>query len=261
MTAYLGLFPGLCKRVVCVLIAGSVILGTSSASALTIESTFTTGPEGWKVIAQNLDGTLVPESELYATIQHWTWGGPDLGYHGYLAIYDPAPHSTTYWSAPDKFLGDKASLFGHDLTFHLRQMTIDQPLSTIAPEYSNPLDVVLSGGGITIYRALDEPGLSWTAYSLNLSSSDSWMVLGDGSGDDVEASDAEIMQVLGSLEKLWIKGEYSFRAGDPKTNPDYPNNDGFMLSYVHVPEPITVCILTMTGSVLIARRSRMTMPV
>jgi hypothetical protein len=223
------------------LIATTIVLTASISSASTIGSTFQTGTDGWKLVAEYLNGTTQLFDPNFVPL-----GGVQSGY---LWTWDPLPASRTYWSAPDRFLGDQSGLFGGNLVFHLMQTTLDKPLKTEAPEYAGP-DVILEGGGITIYAAIADPGTSWTAYSLAFASG-TWKKMGDNS----VASDAEIQQVLASLDKMWIKGEYSYRAGDPATNGGYPNGDAFALSLVHVPDPLTVSLLAFGGGCLLARRS------
>jgi hypothetical protein len=152
---------------------------------LPIESLFLQNDEGWTAEGDGL---------LYYSP---TAGNPPST--GYIFIIDQTKGATFYFAAPAKFLGDASAAHGRALTFDLVWS------QTSAGSDKAGDDVIIEGAGLTLVAMLPEaPGLNWTSYSIPLSTSGGWV----HQGTDLLASAAEIQAVLGSLERLWIRGEF-----------------------------------------------------
>jgi len=127
-------------------------------------------------------------------------GNPD----GYISAEDAKEASPWYWSAPAKFLGDKSVAYGGELIFDLRQSRIDNPGQTT-------IDVILSGGGITLdFDESYNPGTQWTRYTIRLDVSAEWKI----TGSNQAATRADLARVLKSLEELKILGDYRVGKGN-----------------------------------------------
>ena len=127
-----------------------------------------------------------------------------------------------YWLAPRKYLGDKSHFFGRYLRFDLKQ-------SDTSRQFANP-DVWLLGAGGTRLVYFDQdnyddsyPRTSWPSYLIKLDRAANWKIEPQ-SGFSVYtepflaqwsrarlADDTDIERVLGSLDGLYIRGE--FRTG------------------------------------------------
>lgn len=115
-----------------------------------------------------------------------------------------------YFVASNKYLGDMSDFYGGTLSFDLRQ---DGNASQFNDE-----DIILEGNGITlVWDAPDNPGTDWTSYSINLSLGSGWRI--DSISGRI-ATEAEIRQVLASLDRLWIRGEFVNGTTDDAANLD-----------------------------------------
>ncbi len=146
----------------------------------------------------------------------------DEGIEGWMASGDPAhwtaeylvaggnpggciqatdvPVGTWVWlHAPAKFLGDQSRACGHRFTFDLR--AVNAP-----PDSAGNADVQLLGETIALAcSAGPEPEAGWTRYTLYLDSRTPWHL---NSMSGPLASDAEICEVLSSLNLLRIRAEF-----------------------------------------------------
>ena len=152
-------------------------------------STFETDEDGWRITgdAQG-DGTAPDYLE--------SGGSPG----GHICANDNVAGGTWYFSAPAKFLGDRAGAYGGTLAFDIKQSSTDDQFAQD--------DIVLRNGTTTIVydfgNAADHPGTDWTGYSVPLDASDpGWTY---DSGGDV--SPAAFRTLLGNLTGLSIRGEY-----------------------------------------------------
>ena len=158
-----------------------------SCSTIALESTFDMGSDMWQVVGDAEGGGGAPD---YVT----TGGNPG----GYISADDDAAGGTWYWSAPLKFLGNQSGAYGKTLSFDLKQ-------SSTSSQFDNT-DLIIEGNGITLALDLSSnPDTDWTAYSVRLDTSSDWK---HDSLEGATASAEEIKMVLGSLDRLWIRGEY-----------------------------------------------------
>lgn len=155
-------------------------------SAQNIVSTFDVDDEGWLVVG---DATS-------STPQYNAEGGND---GGYISADDTAAGGVWVWSAPGKFLGDRSSSFGKNLSFDLAQSSLDSQF--------DDNDVLIVGGNMTlVLNLLNNPGIEWTNYSVKLDSSEDWRITHYVWGD--VATDEQIMEVLSNVLEIKIRGEY-----------------------------------------------------
>ena len=152
-----------------------------------ILSTFSSDSEGWLVAGDAEGGTGNPNYQTTA-------GNPG----GHISAKDDVTGGTWYWSAPEKFLGNRSTALNQKLSFDLKQ-------SDTRSQYENN-DLVLEGNGMTLVLQLDKhPGTDWTAYAVMLNTSSAWK---KGSAEGELATLTEIENALSSLTRLWIRGEY-----------------------------------------------------
>ena len=148
----------------------------------------TTGSPSWSVVASAMP---LPDMD----------GNPDFS--GSIVLVDP-DNAWTYFSAPQKFLGNQSAAFGGTLSF-------DISVFMAGTSFANEAEVVLKGAGLTLtYDATTElPGgvqpLVWTHFEIPLASG-AWRVSDTFSG--ALATDAQLHAVLSDLGALWINGEY-----------------------------------------------------
>ena len=149
----------------------------------TVTSTFDTGKDSWRIVGDAEGGRGVPDYN--------TGGGQD---GPYVSADDDVQGGTWYWLAPGAYHGDFSNAYGQTLTFYLQQ-------SSLNSQFDND-DVVLSGAGITlVYNLPNNPGTSWTLYTVPLSES-GWTDLGSPASEEV------MKLVLGDITELRIRGEY-----------------------------------------------------
>jgi hypothetical protein len=175
-----------------------VLLGTLVILASCRRSDDPLGPDSYPVesrFLQNAEGwTAEGDGILYYSP---TGGNP--GSTGYVFIIDQTLGDNFYFAAPARFRGNASGAYGRVLRFDLVWS------ETSLSEYKDGDDVIIEGAGHTLVAALPEvPGTSWTAYAIPLDPSGGWV----HQGTDLAASAVEIQAVLGSLQRLWIRGEF-----------------------------------------------------
>ena len=141
-----------------------------------------------------------------------------------MSIDDGVVDGVWYWLAPEKYLGDKSHYYGKYLKFDLNQSETSNQFAYY--------DVILSSTGeVTLVyysesnRESSLPGLTWTPYLIKLDVTSGWRIEPESgiSADDENifkneflqadlATEEDIKLVLGSLDKLYIRGE--FRDGE-----------------------------------------------
>lgn len=158
---------------------------------------------------------------------------------GFLRLVDSVVGDVIYWNAPGKFLGNKSSAYGFNLTFDLRQSSTDSQFDDD--------DVVLIGGALTlVYDTSPNPATAWTSYLVPLLASAGWKV---GSLSGAAATEAQMQTVLGGLTAMRIRAEY-------RSGADTDDIDNIVLNgATAVPEPSTL-FLTSGGLLFIIARHR-----
>jgi len=167
-----------------------------------------------------VEGSTSVTSPFDADGESWTTTGTDVtaaSYTasggspgtGYISASQPSATSALwYFEAPSKYRGNMQGAHSQSLTFNLQ-------LSGTA-DVSSTQGVILSGGGLILYAPLGStPTTSWGTQSVAFATSAGWKVdNGDGNlGNDVAATDAQIVQALGSVASLKIRGKFVSTAG------------------------------------------------
>ncbi|NEP12452.1 MAG: hypothetical protein F6K14_20050 [Symploca sp. SIO2C1] len=198
---------------------------TVSTSALEIESTFNTDADGWTI--KHFNGV--------SEVPNWLSSGGNPG--GYIKGTDTIVGGPYFYLAPSKFLGDKSSFLGGELSFDLTVNMFNAPAATPAL-----LDVVLIGSDSspTLWFDLSpEPTSDWHSYSIQLDQDAGWINL----SSSTSATLAQIQNVLSNLTELRIRGDWSTAVG-----PDTSGLDNVVLSTTNshqksIPEPVSVVAL------------------
>jgi len=159
---------------------GTTDLGVLSPGAVA-SSSFDAGTEGWAMVTNNSGPFFVAAA-----------GHPD----GHICATDDRSGGY-FFSAPTPYLGNVSRAYGRALLYSLKIDRTDSPFTA--------REVVLIGGGLTLTRDLPHPGVDWVEYAVVLDESGGWVVSGRAPTRE------EMLQVLGSLEQLRIRGE--FRSG------------------------------------------------
>ena len=67
-------------------------------------------------------------------------------------------------------------------------------------------DVILTGSKLKLnFKIANHPGTAWKHYDFPLAAAKGWHISGEMGR---AATGAELQEVLGSLQQLWIRGEY-----------------------------------------------------
>jgi len=157
---------------------------TSVPNLILAESTFDDNDEDW-IVTGNGNGPFHSRS------------GGNLG--GCIRIDDSGGDIDFMWQAPQKFLGNQSAAYGGLLLFDLKE----DPM-TGTPSFSQTDDIVLVGGGITLYFDTQGiPDAQWRTYAARLQESAGWR-----KEDGERPSPEEMQKVLAQLDRLIIRGEY-----------------------------------------------------
>lgn len=205
------------------LVAAVAAVGLSSTPAGATVSTFDVDDEGWMIVGDAQGGSANPTYNS-------TGGNPG----GHISATDDVTGGTWFFSAPEKFLGDRTGAYGTELTFDLIQ-------DSTSSQYINT-DIWLRGA--TLNLAFDtsyNPGRDWTSYAIAIDENAGWRV---GVIGGPMATQSDIMAVLQDVRALEIRGE--FRTGGDR---------GGLDNVVFVPEP-GAAMMAMLGLPLLWRRTR-----
>jgi hypothetical protein len=163
--------------------AVAVLLGSTVNAAL-VSSTFDSSSEGWVISGDATSGAPT-----------WLATGGNPG--GHIQASDSVSGGVWYFQAPSAYLGAMASAYGGTLAFDLRQ--------TGSGSQFNAADVILNGAGLEL--RFDAPSNplpvgTWVSYAVTLREGSGWTRGGTA------ATAAEMLTVLGDLERLRIRGEF-----------------------------------------------------
>jgi hypothetical protein len=158
------------------------VLGFAAGTAhAAISSGFDAGAEGWTVSADPAGGWPA-----------WQSSGGNPG--GFMRTVDAGAGQTMYWEAPAGFEGNQCAAYGGALEFDLRQSTTTNPY--------NDVEIILTGGGVTLQNEQSHPTTSWTEYSIPFTTAGGWTRGG------ASATDEDLKTVLASVTRLAIRAEY-----------------------------------------------------
>ena len=152
-----------------------------------IASNFDQDDEGWRVMGDAQGGSVIPDHIKKD-------GNPG----GYLAASDNITGGVWYWSAPEKYLGNKSSAYGKKISFSLMQSSVEDQF--------DGEDLILVGADKKIvYDTSENPGIAWTEYDVTLCEEAGW-TYNDLNGEAVSRSD--FRKILRDLSAIYIRGEY-----------------------------------------------------
>ena len=168
----------------------------NAAAAILASSTFDVGTEGWTL-----------QNDATGPFHEVAGGNPG----GHLRAVDLALGDTWRWIAPAAFRGDKSAAFGGRLRFDLSHSGLGTSFAAS--------DVLLVDTGptpdlILAFDAGPDPAFfpDWSSYVVPLDADLGWRV---GSLAGPAATDAQLLGVLSSLDRLLIRGEFlSHPTGD-----------------------------------------------
>lgn len=184
----------------------------SSATALAY-STFSDDADGWQAKNGAVD---------------FQWLGSGGNFDGYVQAKDQSGDSLWFFSAPAKFLGNKAAAYGGTLSFDLRVITASAPLEGA---YADIQLIAGDGTQLSFVGAL-APASTWTAYQVSMVAGPAWRV---GSVDGPAATAAQMSATLSNLSSIRIRGDFA-QAGEATAL------DSVLLTAGPVPEPATVAL-------------------
>ncbi len=174
-------------------LAVSASLVLASAASAQIVSTFDADDEGW--------GTL-------NDARNFTWTDALGNPAGAIRATDATNGQIWYFSAPSAFLGNQSSFYGGSLSWDVLGITGNQT------SIVDRADIMLTGGGLQLGVDLDVLPLTsgWTSWMGLIDASADWKLIDSFANGTLTATDAtegDLRTVLGSLDGLYIRGEYT----------------------------------------------------
>lgn len=162
-----------------------------------VRSTFDKDTEGWLVLGNSAAGLGSQQPDY----------DDDGGRPGGNLVVETATDHGWYWDAPESFLGDVSAAAMRQLSFDLYQSTTDV-------QVDSPADVILRGGGLTLWwdhgDELANPNEGWTSYTVIFDAADArWLNV----ETQVRPTDDEMRSVLAELRQLSIRGFFRDRIG------------------------------------------------
>lgn len=168
-------------RINILLLIGATFIGCTEKMKplLPVTDTFDDDTQGWKINAAGKGGFQA------------AGGNPG----GFVYAEDQSI-DTWFFIAPNQFVEISRKMYGLTLSFDLMQSATDA--QTITSD-----DIVLTDGTIKLtYNTPNNPGISWTSYSVKLNETSGWKK------GKVNATQADMQQVLQNLTSLRIRGEF-----------------------------------------------------
>ncbi len=171
---------------VCLAVVGTCNLVRGEAIAI---SNFDNNHEGWVGVELPFGTVVPPYTVLNTAVPEWmsTGGNPTGFIQNSVNI-----HSTFYWSAPSKFLGDVAHAYGQSLSFDL--------FDTEAAGTFDVEDIIRIGESrIVVFDLSTDPGPEWASFSVSLDET-GWR---SNNLSGPAATQADMLAVLGDLRSLY----------------------------------------------------------
>jgi len=168
------------------------LLGQSTSPPVILAaSTFEAGADGW-FGTNNLNG-----QEALAVAQ------------GYISVSETTGDGALmFLVAPQKFLGDQRRAYNGSLSFRLRQSATSELTA------ANRFVVLGSGNAVLSFDLALVPGTNWQTFEIPLNEHVGWHKMLDLGTSDQRAAREDFLTVLHSLDRLWIRGEYSGHNAD-----------------------------------------------
>ncbi len=163
-----------------------IILSLKMCNNNSIASYFNKNDEGWTIVGDAQENSAKPDYETKS-------GNPD----GYIWADDNATGGVWYWSAPEKFLGDRSSSYNEKLTFSLKQSSVDN-------QFDDNDIILFSNEQQIVFNTSINPDTSWTDYSVKLNE-EIWKY---STSDENSVSKKDFIEILSKLTGIYIRGEY-----------------------------------------------------
>ncbi|MBX3383258.1 MAG: hypothetical protein KF864_07095 [Phycisphaeraceae bacterium] len=154
--------------------------------------TFDNGDEGWLITDLQCYGPYGPVLQTFGPEWYPTGGNPG----GFIQKFDPS-YGCFFFSAPASAMGDWSQYAGGTLTYSMRSSRSNNDTDSVV--------VLTSTRGTSIVTRIDPmPRTTWTDYSIPLTAERFRHGLTSGA----PVTEADLLDVLGSLAALRIPGEY-----------------------------------------------------
>jgi gliding motility-associated-like protein len=188
------------------LLAAALSIFTTVIFTQNITSTFDTNDEGWRIVNYS-STTGITFGTALPTYTRTTVGTPN----GFISKYEGLVigGSTLYFSAPAKFLGNHSRAYGNNLSFDIK---VERDVNNASVRPYGDDNLVIEGGGITLYTYLEPPPTNWTHVDCRLDESRGWLVNNRNTGRP--ATKADVQRVLCNITKIWIRCEYNLQADE-----------------------------------------------
>ncbi len=177
--------------------AATLALVAVASPAGATESTFDAGAEGWSIV--ELPG---PPYDAVVTEFAPVWE-PGAGNPGGAIRTTDLNGNLFMFSAPAAYLGDQSAALGSSLRYDLLFEDDGLPPGSFHP------DLVLHGAGLTLAvdGFTDPPAQTgaWTSFDVCLGTAAGWRI---GDADGPLATEQQILDWLGDLQGLFIRGDY-----------------------------------------------------
>lgn len=217
------------------LAVGLLLAGESRhAMGQVITSTFDAGVQGW-----------VGTGNGAGTIDHTPAGGNPGGAISATDIDD----GFSYFVAPSAFL--VSNLYGQTVSFDLKTT------ATGNNAIAFPVQLTLTGGGLTLIGGRTLPTDSFVNYSFSLTETDNWRLYPDRNNSyspvgGVAPTLAQVQTVMNNLTGLLIGADYTSGTTATGTT-EITTIDNVVLT---IPEPASVClaVVAVAGAWLLRRR-------
>jgi Laminin B (Domain IV) len=193
------------------LIVVTVLSVFTCQTAVSLESNFDSGDDGWTV------GDFFGGDHGFLP-NHVTFGGVSGGY-----IETDDFYGFNAFRAPASWLGDQSGLYGAVLHIHQKVLSSDG--------LNFPM-VALVSGVIKLQYRTPPPGADWTAFHIPLRADEGWEI-GNGSGNPgAPATEEDLRRVLSNLS--WFAINADWQTGDDLVGMDQVS--------VSVPEPASFAL-------------------
>ena len=193
------------------------LLGTAASTSFSMALAFSN-------FAENDDGWLTKNS-----VMDFEWLSSGGSPNGFIQAKDQSGEDLWFFSAPAKFLGNKAAAYGGTLSFDLRVISFSAPLQG---SYADVQLIAVDGTQLS-YAGQFNPGTNWGSFSVGLLSDGLWTV---GSTTGPAVTEEQMVSVLSNLNGLRIRGDFR-QAGEAT------GLDSVLLIAAPVPEPASAALL------------------
>lgn len=171
-------------------------------------STFDNSLQGWTLVDLSFPTVGSPPPILGVMTATWNASGGNPGGH---ISFDDVTGNVFYFTAPSAYLCNQSAAYGGRLSYDLGVTGTGFG----SPPGFHQEDVVLVGAGMTLihdtgFTPAPSAGVTWQGFTAEFVETE-WR---HDSLFGAPATQADLLAVLGSLEALYIRGEYLFGTDD-----------------------------------------------